>query len=325
MKSAKHKTEKSVSNRVALCLTLMLACMAMLTSQAQTQNQFITIQRPSGNLGLKLKNTSSGSNSPHLLFDARSASNSVNSVFFARQEGNNLAWRRYDSDNPLTGGRLLMYMTYDGNIGVFKANPDERFHVNGNVKTDKQFVVRGSGNDTNRQSRFGSDGANHSIELRTGNTPYIDFKNNSGPTSEDYDARIILEQDNALAVRGAGFTVNTGNLPNGYKFAVNGRAIATGMKIQTVDNWPDYVFANDYNLRPLSEVEDFITANKHLPNVPSAAQVAKEEGFDVAMINKALLEKVEELTLYTIAQEKKIAAQEARLEALVAKVNAMTH
>ncbi len=277
---------------------------------------------PSGSLGLRLNATQGGGNSPYILFDARNVDSGASSVFLQRQEGNSLVFRRYNNTNPLSDQRLLMKMVNNGNIGVLTNNPLERFHVNGNVRTDRDFIVRGRNGDTNRQARFGTDGSGtHRIELRTGNTPYIDFANNAGSTLEDFDARIILEKDNALAIHGAGLAIAGGNLPNGYELAVNGRAIATGMKIQTVDNWPDYVFEADYPLRPLSEVEAFIKANKHLPEIPSAEQVAAEDGFDVATINKALLEKVEELTLYTIAQEKQLAIQQGRLTALAAKVD----
>jgi len=77
-----------------------------------------------------------------------------------------------------------------------------------------------------------------------------------------------------------------------------------------VYNWPDYVFTPTYKLRPLSEVKLFIDANGHLPEVPSAEETANE-GVDVGEMNKVLLKKVEELTLYIIQQEERIKALEA--------------
>ena len=76
-----------------------------------------------------------------------------------------------------------------------------------------------------------------------------------------------------------------------------------------VNNWaieaPDYVFAQDYNLRPLSDVEAYILKNSHLPEVPSAKEI-KNNGVDVQEMNMTLLKKIEELTLYVIDQDKKI-------------------
>jgi len=77
----------------------------------------------------------------------------------------------------------------------------------------------------------------------------------------------------------------------------------------------DYVFEEGYELRPLTVVEEFISENGHLPNVPSAKHMM-ENGVNVARISGRLLEKIEELTLYTLQQEKTIADLEKRLQAL---------
>jgi hypothetical protein len=76
-------------------------------------------------------------------------------------------------------------------------------------------------------------------------------------------------------------------------------------------NWSDFVFADDYKLRPLTEVESFIKANKHLPDVPSAQALVDEGGVDVQQMLAKQMQKIEELTLYIIAQDKKIKALEA--------------
>lgn len=79
--------------------------------------------------------------------------------------------------------------------------------------------------------------------------------------------------------------------------------------------WPDYVFKPDYELTPLNQVEEFITKNGHLPNVPSA-EVVEKDGVELGEMNRILLEKVEELTLHLIEQQKMLQAQAARISAL---------
>ncbi|WP_046755483.1 hypothetical protein [Kordia jejudonensis] len=69
--------------------------------------------------------------------------------------------------------------------------------------------------------------------------------------------------------------------------------------------WADYVFAKNYNLKPLEEVETFINENGHLPNIPSAEEV-ESEGLNLGEIDAKLLEKIEELTLYVIELKKEI-------------------
>lgn len=71
--------------------------------------------------------------------------------------------------------------------------------------------------------------------------------------------------------------------------------------------WSDKVFEKNYQLMPLSEVSEFISKNQHLPNVPSAKDVVKEGVSMNEMVSK-LLEKIEELTLYTLQQQKEIDA-----------------
>ncbi|SUJ02434.1 Uncharacterised protein [Sphingobacterium spiritivorum] len=95
------------------------------------------------------------------------------------------------------------------------------------------------------------------------------------------------------------------------RLEVNGNIRAKEIKVETT-NWPDYVFEEDYRLTPLTEIESFIKANKHLPDIPSAQQIA-EDGMSVGEMNKLLLKKVEELTLHLIEKDKKIEIQDNML------------
>lgn len=107
----------------------------------------------------------------------------------------------------------------------------------------------------------------------------------------------------------------TNPLYTNYKLFVTGGILTDEIrvKLSASGTWADYVFAKNYNLPTLNEVEEFIAKNGHLKNVPSASDI-KENGIDVAEIVKVQQEKIEELTLYIISQNK-------RLEALEAKIN----
>ncbi|WP_423149760.1 hypothetical protein [Rubrolithibacter danxiaensis] len=95
------------------------------------------------------------------------------------------------------------------------------------------------------------------------------------------------------------------------KLAVNGRIRAKEIKVETA-NFPDYVFRNDYPLLSLSDLEKFIKANNHLPEVPSAAE-AEKNGVDLGEMNKILLKKIEELTLHLIEQNKVLLDQTQKI------------
>jgi hypothetical protein len=105
----------------------------------------------------------------------------------------------------------------------------------------------------------------------------------------------------------------------GYKVSINGKIICTEARVQLNSAWPDYVFANGYNLPAINDLEKYIRRNNHLPNMPSAAQVEKEKGFDVGDMQKRLLEKVEELTLYVIQLKKEADGLKKRMAILEKK------
>lgn len=104
--------------------------------------------------------------------------------------------------------------------------------------------------------------------------------------------------------------------PGNYKLYVQSGILTERLKLAVssdVVNWADFVFAKEYKLRPLSEVEDFVKANKHLPEIPSAEEVYTN-GIDVAQMDAKLLQKIEELTLYIIELEKKNKELTERME-----------
>lgn len=102
------------------------------------------------------------------------------------------------------------------------------------------------------------------------------------------------------------------NGANGYKVAIDGKLIAEEVRVQSSGDWPDYVFEDNYNLTTLQDLEKSIEKNGHLPGVPSAKEV-DEEGIILGEMQKILLEKIEELTLYTIDLQKQMEALKSEL------------
>ena len=103
--------------------------------------------------------------------------------------------------------------------------------------------------------------------------------------------------------------------PN-YTLDVNGTIRANEIIVNTTG--ADFVFAEDYKLRPLSEVKAFIQENKHLPEIKSAQEM-QENGVGINELQTQLLQKIEELTLYIIQQEERIKQQDLRIKALEQK------
>lgn len=97
-----------------------------------------------------------------------------------------------------------------------------------------------------------------------------------------------------------------------YRLSVYGKLTAVSLYVlaDNATNWADYVFADDYKLTPLPELESFLKANRHLPEMPTTSEV-ETNGINVAALNTLLLKKVEELTLHLIALNKQVARLEA--------------
>ncbi|MGF7073838.1 hypothetical protein [Mucilaginibacter sp. 3215] len=125
-----------------------------------------------------------------------------------------------------------------------------------------------------------------------------------------------------LHVTSGGVAIGTQTMPTGYKLAVNGGAIATSVTVKLNSQWPDYVFKPAYQLPSLTEVKSYIDQNQHLPEIPSAEEIAKE-GLNLGEMNKLLLKKVEELTLYLIEKDQIIKEQQKKLsdQELINKVS----
>jgi hypothetical protein len=117
--------------------------------------------------------------------------------------------------------------------------------------------------------------------------------------------------------------VSSMTTPAGYKLFVETGILTEKVKValKSSADWSDYVFEPGYRLQPLSAVESFIRANKHLPGIPAAATLVKEGGIDVNRMFAAQMEKIEELTLYVIELNKRLATLEAENKALKIKTS----
>lgn len=123
--------------------------------------------------------------------------------------------------------------------------------------------------------------------------------------NQGWNYRLFLRNDGSVGI-GCDDT-------HGYKLAVNGNILCEEVLVRKYANWPDYVFEENYPLLPLSELESYISSNKHLPEMPSAKEVL-DNGVNLGHISAALLKRVEELTKYIIEQQKEINSLKARVD-----------
>lgn len=210
-----------------------------------------------------------------------------------------------DGDNNLLhirGVDQIRKFTFSsgGKMGIGTTSPDEELHV---------FTSSG-----NAGIKIESDAGNAILRLdaSAGATGFsqLRFTENGGLSGGIFynyssDAMAFYEGGYAMYLKDS--RVGIGTLPNvNYRLSVDGKIIAEELKVQLSQNWPDYVFGKEYQLMSLEDVAEFIGKNKHLPGVPSAEEVSTENGIELGEMNRILLEKIEELTLHLIRQQREI-------------------
>jgi hypothetical protein len=119
---------------------------------------------------------------------------------------------------------------------------------------------------------------------------------------------------------GAGFASNDNY--KDYLLWVEEGIVSADFAIAEVSDWPDYVFKESYKLSSIEEIEQHILEEGHLPNFPSAEEV-ETMGYSLDDMTKRLLKTVEEMTLHTIQQEKKIDTQNSMMQQLVNRLEAL--
>jgi hypothetical protein len=207
--------------------------------------------------------------------------------------------------NPASATPYFSVKNTGVGIGLDDLSLGSNLAIKGSSATYLDLYETSSTVTNNAQLRFvGSNGTSirHKITEDAGGNLLIDAGVASGGAT---DAVII---DGNLQVGTAKPNSSTYiNAASGeHNLSVNGWVVAKKVMVET-GSWADKVFAANYNLRTLSQVEAYINQNNHLPEIPSECEVL-DKGVDVAEMNKLLLQKVEELTLYLIAQQKQIDA-----------------
>ncbi|MCX2491848.1 hypothetical protein OQX63_00085 [Pedobacter sp. PF22-3] len=228
-----------------------------------------------------------------------------------------------------------MVVQGDGNVGIGTSLPKSKLQVNGGA-----IVV----------------GTNSVVTNADGHISLGSITEDANPTQADWvpnstlllnakDYSTLAFHDSGLRVdfiRAGNGTIQLGydggwgsaniGLPNGIwnsqgdvgigtltpkeKLSVNGKIRAHEIKVETA-NWPDYVFDQKYSLRSLKDLSTYISLNRHLPEIPSAIEMEKE-GIALGEMNKQLLKKIEELTLYLIEKDNQLNAQNNKISALEA-------
>ncbi|MCH7408718.1 hypothetical protein MM239_04880 [Belliella sp. DSM 111904] len=203
-------------------------------------------------------------------------------------------------------GNFIVFPSTGGNMGIGTTSPLRPLHINrGNTWTARfqnevGYIDIGPANSTGAHIYTDREVFyfNKDISL-VGNPSRIRaYQTNSFMINVGGNDRLLIHSNGNVGI---------GTLLPNHRLEVNGTIRAKEVKLEAT-NWPDYVFGKDYELIPLEEVDAFIGEYGHLPGLKSA-KVYEEEGVNILELNQKLLEKVEEVTLYLIQQQKLIESQ----------------
>ncbi len=195
-----------------------------------------------------------------------------------------------------------IYINANGDLGIGTASPDSELNV----------LYADSGDGIHVKTT--ATGTVKLLSLEAAERPRLEMINNS-VAGGTWNLDVLNGTGNFAFINfsGPAFTFETdGDL------SIEGNFISNGMTLTV----PDYVFEDDYQLMPLDKLEAYIAEESHLPNVPSAKEI-NAGSLNMTQMQLTLLEKVEELTLYTLQQQQLISQQQQAITALEQKVDAL--
>jgi hypothetical protein len=200
---------------------------------------------------------------------------------------------------------------FGGNVGIGTTTPVAKLHVNGNIKIDGK-IIGPLIIDGNNEIELGN---GISKEVNAGKITYQRFSDALdivGAGTTNLNRKIKFWTEGGATFNG---NVGIGTASPDAKLAVKGTIHAQEVKVDLSVPGPDYVFEPTYNLKPLTEIETYIKANKHLPEVPAAKEM-EANGVQLGEMNMLLLKKIEELTLHLIELKKENESLKARVSKL---------
>lgn len=198
-----------------------------------------------------------------------------------------------------------MTIKADGKVGIGTTFPNEKLELyNGNFRATYSLSGSTTGifnikpNSSNDRVWVGTT-STHNLTLAAGNKEVIDLNK---------DGYAVIFRNGEYP---ANLNISVANRAK-YSLFVLGGVLSEDYSIGPRATWADHVFDKEYNLMDLKEVENYINTNNRLPDIPSASEV-QSDGYSLHDMNVKLLQKVEELTLYSIEQNKRIEQLEKKI------------
>ncbi|MGS2765211.1 hypothetical protein [Sinomicrobium sp. M5D2P9] len=195
-----------------------------------------------------------------------------------------------------------IFLLSNGNVGVGTAEPTAKFHVDGLIRTTGSVQAINPENSGLNMSVGWSNGV---ARVRMGGSGIAASGGFDIQTAGDKSLMRLLHNGN----------VGIGTITPDARLAVNGIIHGKEVKVD-LNGWSDFVFEENYVLPTLEEVEQHIKEKGHLKDIPSTKEVEKN-GIFLGEMDAKLLQKIEELTLYAIQQQKRMDIQQKQIETIL--------
>ena len=284
----------------------------------QIQSQDLGFEQPNGvPIGIYWKNSS---------YQKESAA--IRAVDFGSYARQGIGFFTGDFHDRETNALERMRITRDGKLGLGTTVPHCRFHLRAGQQAtyyDPYASMVIEEYDARLQIVSSDGGSNgsclslsnvHSSWTLHQKTSAVNNRFDIGYCNTEAAVDLGAVQNVVMSMMTNG-NVGIGITSPDFKLDVAGTIRAEEITVQA--KTADFVFEDDYQLKTLNEVEQFITSNNHLPDIPSARQM-EENGIGLAEMNKLLLQKIEELMLYTIEQDKELTQQKQLNESQAEKL-----
>ncbi len=224
---------------------------------------------------------------------------------------NKLYIQNSDTSKPLIYGDFeTNELGFNGKVGIGTHSPLSQLHIHDPNNTNSKIYI------TPKTSSSGDSATLFLAE--DNNATYGMYWMYDG-----FENEMELWGKSSTAVNGPHFKIKRNNgmvaigdyYADGYRLSVDGKIMCEEVRVSLQDDWPDYVFHKNYDLLSVGRLEKYIDANGHLPNIPSSEAI-ENSGLEVGEMQRLMMEKIEELTLYIIEQQKHIEELEGKIDKL---------